>query len=304
MWAVTSYYNPIGYRRRLSNYKIFRASLGIPLVAVELSFDGSFELAADDADILIQISGGAVLWQKERLLNLAISSVPSDVRNVAWVDCDGIFGRPDWVDEANRKLAEYNMVQLYSDLVDLHASDDLSPHLHTERPVSGRGIVSVVSECKSNLAVASLLSDASRSVVPGQAWAARREILKERGLYDAMIVGGGDSALVAALYGEFETVKNFCKFDDARQKHYLNWARPFHQTTQQSVGYVAGRIYHLWHGDLKNRQYVNRYERLAALNFDPAADIAVGANGAWEWARSRPDLEDFLRGYFLSRAED
>jgi hypothetical protein len=41
-------------------------------VTVELSFDGRFELAGSDADILIQLSGGAVLWQKERLLNLAL----------------------------------------------------------------------------------------------------------------------------------------------------------------------------------------------------------------------------------------
>ena len=35
---------------------------------MELSFDGEFELEEKDADILIQLSGGAVLWQKERLL--------------------------------------------------------------------------------------------------------------------------------------------------------------------------------------------------------------------------------------------
>ena len=72
MWAITTYFNPVQYKRRLSNYKIFRANLGIPLVTVELSFDGRFELTNRDADILIQISGGAVLWQKERLLNVAL----------------------------------------------------------------------------------------------------------------------------------------------------------------------------------------------------------------------------------------
>ena len=68
MWAITSYFNPARYRRRLSNYRIFRANLGVPLVTVELSFDGQFELTEGDADILIQIPAGAMLWQKERLL--------------------------------------------------------------------------------------------------------------------------------------------------------------------------------------------------------------------------------------------
>jgi hypothetical protein len=60
MWAITSYYNPVRYKRRLANYKLFRANLDVPLVTVELSFDGRFELTEDDADILIQVSGLAI----------------------------------------------------------------------------------------------------------------------------------------------------------------------------------------------------------------------------------------------------
>jgi hypothetical protein len=57
---------------------MFRANLGAPLVTVELSFDGRFELTDQDADVLIQLCGGALLWQKERLLNLALKAVPSN----------------------------------------------------------------------------------------------------------------------------------------------------------------------------------------------------------------------------------
>ena len=54
MWALTTYFNPVRYKRRLSNYRIFRSNLHIPLVTVELSFDGHFELTKNDADVLIQ----------------------------------------------------------------------------------------------------------------------------------------------------------------------------------------------------------------------------------------------------------
>ena len=76
MWALTTYFNPVRYKRRLSNYRTFRGNLHIPLVTVELSFDGEFELTRNDADVLIQLSGGAILWQKERLLNIAIKVDP------------------------------------------------------------------------------------------------------------------------------------------------------------------------------------------------------------------------------------
>ena len=126
MWAVTAYYNPARFKRRLANYKLFYANLRAPLVTVELSFDDHFELTDDDADVLIQISGGAVLWQKERLLNLAVKSVPPDVKNVVWIDCDVVFERQDWMDEAERLLDTFNVVQPFSEVVDLKPDGHLS----------------------------------------------------------------------------------------------------------------------------------------------------------------------------------
>lgn len=44
VWAITSFYNPIGYRRRRENFDHFRRRLNVPLVAVELGFGEKFEL--------------------------------------------------------------------------------------------------------------------------------------------------------------------------------------------------------------------------------------------------------------------
>ena len=126
MWALTTYFNPVRYRRRLSNYRIFRSSLNIPLVTVELSFDGEFELTKNDADVSIQLSGGAVLWQKERLLNIE-KSIPSTVKNFAWIDCDILFGRSDWAKEAEEQLNERcSLVQLFSKAIYLNKEDSAS----------------------------------------------------------------------------------------------------------------------------------------------------------------------------------
>ncbi len=79
---------------------------------------------------------------------------------------------------------------------------------------------------------------------------------------------------------------------------------PFHKSVAERFGHLPGMIYHLKHGALKNRQYLARHEQLAGFGFDPEFDIRIGPNGAWHWARPRPDLEAFLRDYFVSRAED
>ncbi len=113
LWAITSYFNPRRYRRRLANYRTFRRQLAVPLVTVEWSCDGVFELRASDADILIRRSSPDLLWQKERLLNLAVGAVPKHVERIAWLDCDVVFGRPDWWQAALQLLERVVLVQLF-----------------------------------------------------------------------------------------------------------------------------------------------------------------------------------------------
>ena len=310
MWAMTSYYNPARFKRRLANYKIFRANLGVPLVTVELSFGGHFELTENDADILIQISGGAVLWQKERLLNLAIKSVPSHAKNVAWIDCDVVFDRADWMDEAELQLEKVNIVQPYSEVVDLEPDGHRSNF--REHCSTGRGLVSLINgdaRAQIDAATASWGSletptKKARSFPVGIAWAARRAILENHGLYDAMIVGGADRAMLYAIYGQFDKEIQLHHLSKSHQEHYLKWARPFQRAIAQKISHVSGRIYHLWHGEFFNRKYTSRHRLLAAFGFEPDADLVVGPNGAWRWARPRPELERFLVDYFIGRAED
>jgi len=301
VWAITSYYNPARFKRRLPNYRIFRENLGIPLVTVEQSFDGTFELTPEDADVLIQISGGAVLWQKERLLNLALKSVPANEQYVAWIDCDVLFERPDWAEEATRQLAHSQALQLLSHQVDLKPEDHYSNFDYKGTPASGLGIVHMVRE--SGESVLPAPGQNRRSFAWGLAWAARRELLERHGLYDGMIVGGGTRAVVNAMYGEFDNIAATFKFNEPYLEHYMNWAEPFSRDVGGKIGHVEGRLYHLWHGHLENRNYANRYQELANFNFQPS-DIFIGANGAWHWSKPKPALEEYLLSHFIKRAED
>ncbi len=310
MWAITSYFNPVGYKRRLSNYRTFRANLSAPLVTVELSFDGRFELTRHDADILIQLCGGAVLWQKERLLNLALKAVPSDVEEIAWLDCDVILERTDWVDEAKSQLKQFKVVQLFSEAVHVNSEDYEKHSDHCIGHASVPGIVSL-SNAREMMSLGRQEQERIKFNLNkeeiyklGLAWAANRSLLEDHGFYDASIVGSGDRLMVSAMYGRFEDSTKLFLFKGTRQQHYLRWAVPFHESVAERIGHLSGTIYHLKHGELKNRRYLARHEQLADFGFDPDFDIRVGSNGAWQWARPRPDLEEFLSSYFIGRAED
>src|SRR5262249_8316270 len=126
LWAITSYFNPIGYHRRLENYHTFRQYLTVPLVTVELAFNGAFQLHSGDADILMQFRGGDVLWQKERLLNLALKSLPASCEKVAWLDCDVVFENKDWAARTNQALDDFGLLHLFHECY--HLPPDVMPY--------------------------------------------------------------------------------------------------------------------------------------------------------------------------------
>lgn len=137
LWAITSYFNPVGYRRRRENYRLFRERLAVPLATVELSFDGRFELGPGDAEALLQIHAGDVMWQKERLLNLALRLLPDTCDKIAWLDCDVVFTRDDWVTLATRALDEVFLLHLFQVRADLPRDrrlDALPAELPWRRP--------------------------------------------------------------------------------------------------------------------------------------------------------------------------
>ena len=71
------------------------------------------------------------------------------------------------------------------------------------------------------------------------------------------------------------------------------------------VGFVPGKIYHLYHGANKSRAYHQRGKLLHA--FDPAVHLAEDErSGMWVWTDAARDdgLVDATRRYFEGRRED
>ena len=138
----------------------------------------------------------------------------------------------------------------------------------------------------------------------GLAWAAKRHLLDQGGFYDALILGSGDRALACAAYGRFEDAICAIRMNEWRAAHYLDWAKLFYRKVNGRVGYLDGALFHFWHGELRNRRYLERHNELAKLDFNPYADIKVDCQGCWEWATDKKDLHSYVEEYFSARKED
>ncbi len=305
LWAITSYFNPMHYLRRRATYQMFRDRLQMPLAAIELSFDGSFELGAGDADLLIQLRGEDVMWQKERLLNVLVPRLPAECRQVAWLDCDIIFERHDWPQRVSDALARTALVQPFRRV---HYMPPQAAAADVSESISMLTRSSLGNWLASGLSADDTLQHAttrsSKSAMKGMAWAASRDLLESHGFYDACIVGGGANALACAVLGSYEHVFRPLCMNERQRGHYLAWAERFHAEAGHTIGCIDGDVYHLWHGDLADRAGGTRHKGLVPFEFDPGADIAISEQGCWRWASDKPQMHRYVRDYFAARKED
>ncbi|CAD5271459.1 conserved hypothetical protein [Bosea sp. 62] len=301
--AITTYYNPAGYISRRKNYTEFRKRLSIPLVTVELA-NNVFELGRMDADILLQVRSPSVLWHKERLLNIALDNVPTGTEAVAWIDCDTFFEDDGWIQDLQRALVCADLVQLFSKMYDV-TPDGKGGMARMKPGASGRGIAYLVS---SNLLDSGDFQPeegaAMRKGLFGLAWAAPLELMLRHRFYDTMICGSGDRALACAAWGRFSEAASTAFMTTKRELHYRSWGQPFFGEVGGRVGYLERPLYHIWHGEIANRKYLERHKRIAEIGFDPEDDLKPGSSG--EWCLRDPDgpLSHFLKSYFAGRQED
>ncbi len=303
LWALTCYFNPAHYRRKLQNFQAFCRSIQTPLVVVELVYGDQPELTECEADRLLQIRGRDVMWQKERLLNLALEMVPPDCEAIAWLDCDVVFERNDWAARTEEALEHDALVQPFSEIYELLPRPDPMSQSCTRSAATyaGQGFGHAFSKKVEHVNVFGLGRDLRSS---GLGWAARRGVIESNGFYDACILGGGDRALVSAALGDLESPAKAWKWGPSQHSHYRGWAAAFHDLVGRRIGYVDGAVFHLWHGDIKHRHYRERLLDLAAFGFDPVRDIAVDANGCWRWNSNKYELHAYVAKYFMERYED
>lgn len=304
-WAITCYFNSAGLPSRRANYRRFRQNLALPLLAIELAYgDAPFALAADDAELLVQIRGGDVMWQKERLLDLAVTRLPETCRYVAWIDCDVVFGRTDWPELTLRALDRSRLVQPFEAVHYLRRDADDRMDL-ADTYATRNAIASAIAR---GAEPEYLLAEGDRktfaSTTPGFAWAMARETIEQCRFFDTCVVGGGDRAMIAAVYGQWDHVIRRQKMTNGHAESFRAWGETFRNAVDGAVFSIPGDLFHCWHGSLEKRRMRERYDEIAAFHFDPARDIGLSTCGAWEWTSDKPGLHQTVMGQFRSRYVD
>ncbi len=275
---ITTHWNPWDRQRLRDTYAEWAAALGHPHLCVELAF-GKPEIPGA---MVVRGSWGNVLWQKERLINLAVSLLPEEIDYVAWIDHDLVFENPDWLDIGLDMVRRgVDCVQLFSEV---HYQD-----------LAGQ----VIRRARGSVAAWQSTGELSNSA-PGGAWLASRSWLRSiGGIYDRNICGGGDATFLAAV------TKCPTTYITRQAPRLRDHALAYGDRIRATAGYVPGVVRHLWHGDRANRQYISRDEILMRYDFDPNSHLQITLSGILELSPNAPaGLQSEIAAYFKARRDD
>jgi hypothetical protein len=312
-WVITCYFNPLRYESRFKNYQLFAQGLqrqGVNLLTVEMAPPGETQLKPDQSTRYVHVEARDVLWAKERLLNVAVAELPPECTQVCWCDCDILFARPDWAAACSRLLDAHPVVQPFQTAIFMGPNEMPSNHNAAYAPLES--FVSFF--CRTGRTT---LIDSKEvfKAHPGYVWAARRAELTRMGLFfDKCILGHADMVMGLAFCHDPDRFGGILTSWDAHwdpgwspmlKAEARAWQRRASEVVRGNVGFVPGKIYHLYHGSNKSRNYTDRGKLLQA--FDPAVHLAEDPrSGMWVWtsAAKLDGLDEAARRYFAARCED
>ena len=276
---ITSHFNFANYERPRQNlwrFNLQMRSFGYPLYGVEAYLPDQEPFTAGWVNWKqVMVGADQIMFQKEALLNLAETIVPSEYDKIAWLDADIWFQNMKWFETTEKLLDEFKVVQLY-DMCYLSSRNG--------KPAS----------------ILPSITTLPQRGTPGFAWAANRSFWGEcGGLYNA-ILGGGDRLAALAFMGRTGIKDGSFGSND---KEYRYWQQRVTKWVDMKYSTLPGIAYHEWHGDEIHRAYGTRFQIIRDVDLTLATTKAD--NRLLKWTAHAPDqLKSSVHQYFINRNED
>lgn len=299
---ITCYFNPTKNPYRLKAFNHFYDSIKHLNHRVIECVIGDSKPELPETKNIKRVFTESMLWHKESLLNTIIKDLPLRFKYIFWVDADVLFTNKNWLVESVEQLKMVNILQPFEYCIHLE-QDQLEPDFDVNGATSLLGASAsrfgrhpnVWRSFCANAQTASHLACCDNYDLHGHvgfAWGARREVLTACPLYDRALIGGADHIMAHAAAGHIPhscIVKSFTDDIDAVNE----WSKKFYAATHGFVGYAKGNLYHIWHGDLKDRQYLKRIQEFTGTT---KTITQQDVNGLY-----KTDDDTYVRKYFDKR---
>jgi hypothetical protein len=294
--VMICFFNPARFKRILDNalyiISVFK-EYNIPYYCIECVFN---DHTPQIPDATLVVHSTSFMFYKELLLNLLEPHVPEKYTKLACIDADVLFDSPDWLDQISTSLTKHDIIQPFSECCWLTPDNT--------RVASNKLSYAFALAKKRPLTLSTFYH-----YHPGFAWAFKRDIFRKLGgFYSKSIIGGGDIALVLSMFPTHVSDEQFIKANmhgrfgefvlDSWKEYYTNFKR-----VDPSIGFLPIKLFHLFHGVAKDRNYTERYRAISrALTGSWDQEITVNKDGLYEFVN--PEVGNVLEKYFKDRNED
>tara|TARA_Y100001972_G_scaffold91301_1_gene111820 strand:- start:85 stop:1191 length:1107 start_codon:yes stop_codon:yes gene_type:complete len=290
---VTFHFNPTNSKRLTQTYYEFIHSLknlGKYVKCYELVFDNNNPEIKNSIVIKGSLKRNC-LWQKEALVNLAFKNLAKNKKYFLWVDHDLIFCNKDFLTTAIDKIENgLDFIQLFSKIQYLD-----------------KDLVNITHQCLGRVyrnQCDKLEKSSNKHGAPGGAWIASVEGMNKIFPLPDIITGSGDEWLMYGLDKNHKFMESTLALYPEQIKILLDAFRKKIEPMQIKYGYIENQLYHLWHGDHKNRQYSTRHKIIQDYNLDLLKDIFVNDQRIMEVVEEKQEVCKDVFIYLENRKED
>lgn len=278
----------------------------VHLTVVEAAFGDRFHEIIDESNDQYDIVSVRVRthsWIKESMMNLAVRHITTKypkAQYFAWVDMDVFFNDPGWAQESLHQLQTFEVIQPWSDAVDLGPHGNIFQHFRSFGYQHQRRMPKQKHPSQKEYQYAH----------SGFAWCATRRFIESMygaggsngPFMDWAILGSADHHMAFAMIGETkDTIHKMMNPSFFRKCQ--EWQNKAVRITNCEVGFTPGFIQHKFHGPKKRRYYRERWQILADKKYDPDTMIDHDEQGIAILVGNH-QLEHAIYQYNISRYED
>jgi hypothetical protein len=294
LYLITVVFNPARSRSSLKHYANFKhqmEKLGVKLITVECCFENSpFSITSPNYEPYnIQIRTNSLFFQKERLINLAISKLPLDAKYILYVDYEVEFANENWVNDAIKALHMFKGIQLFEEAL------LLGPQKEELKKVKSFAFQNYKKEKPLEK---KQFEDST--LAAGFAWGFRADALKELdGLIDYSPLGNNDKIMAYCLANRSEEYVSREKAGENFRDSVKNWQKKAQLIFNEGIGFIPGTIRVNWIKVKRDKTHYENWDILMANDFDPRNDLVLESNGIYGIEPTRGKLALELRKHFI-----
>ena len=278
---ILVYFNPNKSNRIIQNILLVKHSLevcNIPFYITELAFNDE-PFIFKNTNNVFQYRTSSYMFYKENLIYTALQFLPDTITKICTLDADIMFDDPKWYEIISNTLDTYNVCQPFN----------FSHKLNIDFTIENTSFSCINSNTNSCC---------------GYAWAFKKDWFLKNGFFEYALIGGGDSFFYNyVMYHKMPHMYN--NFYTNEYTTYLNSREKL-----PPVCSVNLNIYHLFHGNIKNRQYISRHhlfeKKINSFNITNMNELFIRRDdNIIEWNPKFKDvMNTFVKTYFMNRQDD